>query len=138
MTSGPRDSSVGSARIADNPFYVLELSPTCAAVEVERQGNKLIAMLELGLVEAESYDTPFGVRPRTADAVRAALAGLRDPEQRLVHEIWASLDPTGPIEHVTEEHQPSRAPSSGDATAGQGWPDAMRLFGWGITGRGAR
>ncbi|MBL4689067.1 MAG: hypothetical protein JKY37_31030 [Nannocystaceae bacterium] len=137
MSAAPRDNSAGSARIADNPFYVLELSPTCAAVEVERQGNKLIAMLALGLVEAESYDTPFGVRPRTEDAVRTALAGLRDPEQRLVHEIWASLDPTGPIEHVAEDHGPTDVPSSSDAAAHQGWPDAMRLFGWGF-GRGAR
>ncbi len=110
-------------RIAENPFYVLELSPTCAAVEIERQGNKLLAMLELGLVEAESYDTPLGIRGRDADAVRSAMAQLRDPDQRIVHEIWASMDPSGPIEHVADD--PAEAP------ADSGFAAAMTLFGWG-------
>ena len=114
--------SRGTPKIADNPFYVLELSPECSTVEVQRQGNKLLAMLELGLVEAESYDTPFGVRPRTSDAVRGAMAQLADPDRRLVHELWAALDPTRPIEHVAADH---------DDGPGRGWEGATKIFGWG-------
>src|SRR5689334_9679445 len=78
-------------RIADNPFYVLGLSPSCARAEIEREGQKLIGMLELELSQAATYQTPLGPRPRTVDKVRAAMAELRDPEKRLVHELWARL-----------------------------------------------
>lgn len=118
-----------SPRIVDNPFYVLALSPHCSAVQVRRQGEKLLAMLELGLREAASYDTPFGVRVRDTDKVRTAMAQLQDPEQRLVHELWAALDPSAPvpvpvpIRRVGGDHP--RA-----AGRRRGWADAMRLFGW--------
>jgi hypothetical protein len=36
-------------RFADNPFYVLGLRPDCARVDVEREGQKLLGMLGLGL-----------------------------------------------------------------------------------------
>ncbi|MEM6996582.1 MAG: hypothetical protein AAF721_39125 [Myxococcota bacterium] len=126
MTDPGKPHRRGTSRIADNPFYVLELSPQCAAVEVERQGSKLLAMLELGLVDAESYDTPFGVRERTADAVRTAMAQLRDPDQRIVHELWAAMDPTAPIDYVGAGNE---AASGNDGA--RGLPNAMRLFGWG-------
>lgn len=128
MTESPSDRAQdgrparGTARIAANPFYILELSPRCSAVEVERQGKKLLAMLELGLVEAESYDTPFGVRPRSADAVRLAMAELRDPDRRLLHELWAAMDPSGPIEHVEG--------ASGSLPDATGLPGAMAILGW--------
>ncbi|MBT8494737.1 MAG: hypothetical protein KJO07_16900, partial [Deltaproteobacteria bacterium] len=71
------------ARIEGNPFYVLELSPECSRIEAERQGQKLMAMLELGLESAAHYTTPLGRCQRTTDSVRAALAELRDPRKRL-------------------------------------------------------
>ena len=75
-------------RIEDNPFYVLALSPECSRIEAERQGQKLMAMLELELEAARTYSTPLGIMERTTDKVRAALAELRDPKKRLRHELW--------------------------------------------------
>lgn len=72
-----------------NPFLVLELAPKAGRSELERQGAKLLAMLAAGLAEAGTYETPFGLRERTAEMVREALAELRDPARRLVHEWWA-------------------------------------------------
>ncbi len=80
-------------RFADNPFYVLGLRPDCARIDVEREGQKLLGMLELGLKAAKTYLTPVGPRARTEAKVRAAMAELRDPERRLRHEFWASLPP---------------------------------------------
>lgn len=80
-------------RIADNPFYVLGLRPGCGRVDVEREGQKLLGMLGLGLKSAATYATPVGPRPRTEDRVRAAMAELRSPERRLGHEFWAALTP---------------------------------------------
>jgi hypothetical protein len=84
-------SPPGPARITDNPFYVLGLPPTASRAEVEREGQKLLGMLEIGLQRASSYDTPLGPRPRDAERVRAAMAELRDPDRRLSHELWAAL-----------------------------------------------
>ena len=82
-----------SQRITDNPFFVLGLSPDASRIELEREAQKLLGMLELGFVGAQSYATPLGPRPRTAEAVRAAVAALRDPYQRLLAELWARHAP---------------------------------------------
>lgn len=81
------------SRVATNPFHVLGLRPTASRPDVERESQRLIAMIEVGLREAGSYASPVGGMPRDADAVRAAAAELRDPERRLVHELWAALPP---------------------------------------------
>ena len=47
-------------------------------------------MLAADLAQAKTYPTPLGRRPRTAELVRAAMAELREPERRLVHEWWAT------------------------------------------------
>ena len=39
-------------RLAENPFYVLGLRPECGRLDVEREGQKLLGMLELGLKSA--------------------------------------------------------------------------------------
>ncbi|HEX3128031.1 MAG TPA: hypothetical protein VH394_11940 [Thermoanaerobaculia bacterium] len=72
-----------------NPFLVLELAPEAGRSELERQGARLLAMLAAGLAAAGTYATPLGPRERTAEMVRQALAELRDPARRLVHEWWA-------------------------------------------------
>ena len=72
-----------------NPFLVLELAPHAGRDELERQGAKLLAMLAAGVGDAASYSTPLGPRERTSEMVRAALAELRDPARRLLHEWWA-------------------------------------------------
>ena len=76
------------ARLVDNPFYVLELAPDCSRAEVERAGQKLLAMLELDLAGALEYPTPFGSGRRDAAKIREAMAELRDPQRRLLHELW--------------------------------------------------
>lgn len=84
------------ARHVENPFLVLDLPVTAGAGEIERQGQKWMAMLAAGLAEAGAYATPIGPRPRTAELVRSAMAELRDPARRLVHEFWAAGWGKGP------------------------------------------
>jgi hypothetical protein len=105
MARDPRDGQVGAgwtggdkreaarARLAGNPFYVLDLRPDCARAEIEREGQKLIGMLELELSAARTYRSPIGVHSRTPELVREAMAELRDPNRRLLHELWATLEP---------------------------------------------
>lgn len=76
------------ARVLDNPFYVLELAPECGRAEVERAGQKLLAMLELGMAGSDRYATPFGAGRRDSAKIREAMAELRDPQRRLFHELW--------------------------------------------------
>jgi hypothetical protein len=109
---------VRAPRVRENPFYVLGVPPEASRAEIEQQGQKLLAMLELGLAGAGRYDTPLGAEPRTADDVRRALAELRDPERRLVHELWARLPPT-PVAEAAPA--PKRA---------AGWGEAMVALGW--------
>ncbi len=130
----------------DNPFFVLGMSPERSRAEIEREGAKLLGMLELGLRSAQTYETPVGAGTRTAESVRAALAELRDPERRLLHELWASAPPTAPAtakageegsgtgaEEQAPAGDPYRAPAQEkDAPAPQpGFADAFALFGWG-------
>lgn len=120
------------ARIRDNAFHVLELTPECARIDVERQGQKLLAMLELGLSAAVTYPTPVGVAVRDADKVRLAMARLRDPDKRLEEELWARL-PAGA--------KPPAPPFDPDADLGLDslpraprpdlpWPEALAALGW--------
>src|SRR5262249_14225083 len=72
-----------------NPFLVLELPIDVGREALERQAEKLIAMLAAGVAGARLYPTPLGPRERSSEMVRAAVAELRDPEKRLRHEWWA-------------------------------------------------
>ena len=76
-------------RLVDNPFYVLGVSADASRAEVEREGQKLLGQLALGLASAQRYHTPLGPQERTPERVRAALAKLRDPDSRLVACLWA-------------------------------------------------
>jgi hypothetical protein len=87
-------------RWADNPLLVLELDATASRAEIERAGQKLLAMLELGINSAALYPTPLGPRARTPESVRAAMAELRDPDRRIVHELWIGA----PAVAVPESH----------------------------------
>jgi hypothetical protein len=83
-----------SDRLADwrrNPFFVLEVGITASRAEVERTGQKLLALIAVGSIDAGHYDTPFGRAERDADLVRQALAALRDPNERMLHELWADV-----------------------------------------------
>ncbi len=111
-------------KVRDNPFYVLGLRPDATRSEVEREGQKLLGMIELELQSAARYVTPVGPAPRTADKVRRAMAELRDPERRLEHEVWARLDPGAqPTEAAEGPERPRRR-------AEAPWPDALSVLGW--------
>ena len=114
----------GVEKIRDNPFYVLGLPPSATRAEIEREGQKLLGMLELKLASAARYATPVGPGERTADKVRRALAELRDPERRLAHELWARLDPAAAPPKAAEP--PSRLRRRADAP----WPGALAQLGW--------
>jgi hypothetical protein len=117
------DGAQPERRLADNPFYVLGLRPDCARVDVEREGQKLLGMLGLKLKSAATYATPVGPRPRTEDKVRAAMAELRQPDRRLVHEFWASLaPPAAPPKPPPAPETPGPGPQPlAEAFAAIGW-----------------
>jgi hypothetical protein len=119
-------------RIRENPFYVLGVRPHASRQEIEREGQKLLGMLELGLASARTYPTPVGPGTRSSEQVREALSELRDPERRLLHEIWAQLDPPGREGDGDDRPAP---PERADAP----WPDALVAMGWAaVRARGAR
>jgi hypothetical protein len=89
-------------KLDDNPFYVLGVSADASRIEIEREAQKLLGMLELGFAEVATYATPVGARPRTAEAVRAAVATLRDPYRRLVAELFARHAPPVRRDPATE------------------------------------
>src|SRR3954469_19979053 len=93
-------------KLEDNPFFVLGIATEASRIEIEREAQKLLGMLELGFVDAQTYQTPLGPRPRTAELVRAAVAALRDPYRRLVAELWARHAPP----HRSEPPPPPAAP----------------------------
>jgi len=102
--------------IAENPFFVLGLSAEASRIEIEREAQKLLGMLELDFPEVKTYATPLGPQARTAEAVRAAVAALRDPYQRLVAELWA-------------RHAPP-AQAAADAAPILAGADLRRTLGW--------
>ena len=122
-------SDESAQKIRNNPFYVLGLRPDVSRAEVERQGSKLLGMLELKLKSAERYATPLGPVPRTADQVRQAMAELRDPSLRLGHELWARLDPAKAAAVASSDDDEAQ----GEATrprADAPWPEAFAALGW--------
>src|SRR5580704_3917220 len=114
-------------RIRDNPFYVLGVKPDATRAEIEREGQKLLGMLELGLKSAVTYATPVGPGERTDDKVRRAMADLRDPERRLGHELWARLPPAAAAPREEEAEAAPRAPRRG---AEAPWEGALAALGW--------
>ncbi len=120
-TTATSDAPRPGDRIAENPFFVLALSPEATRLEIEREAQKLLGMLELGFPEAQIYATPLGSRPRSAELVRAAVAALRDPYQRLVAELWARHAPP-----------PIAAPAVAEATTPTTDASSLRArLGWG-------
>ena len=57
----------------DNPFFVLGLSADASRIEIEREAQKLLGMLELGFAEVLAYATPLGPQPRTPEADRKSV-----------------------------------------------------------------
>lgn len=108
------------ARLMRNPFYLLELNADCSRAELERAGQRLLAMIELALPGSERVETPYGVTTRSADDLRQALADLRDPERRLVHELWFRSRPWTAMPPV----------GAGEPEALRPWTRARAAFGW--------
>lgn len=109
--------------IARNPFYILGLHPLATRAEIERQGQKLLGMLEVGVKSASFYPTPLGKQPRDPELIRFAMAELRDPQRRLTHEVWAALPAEAPAS--------PEAPDSAGAPGPAPWDEALACLGWG-------
>ena len=103
--------------IAENPFYVLGVAPDASRIEIEREAQKLLGMLELEFADAKIYQTPIGPQPRTPEAVRAAVAALRDPFRRLVAELWA-------------RNAPAPRPATAPPPTPPAHPGLRRALGW--------
>jgi hypothetical protein len=99
-----------------NPFFVLEVPTDATPTEVERAGQRLLALLALGSANAQPYQTPLGPATRDAEQVRQALAALRDPLQRVLDELWANV-------------VPADGQVSGHSNAGP-WEEAEHAIGW--------
>ena len=106
-------------RFHENPFYVLGVSTEATRQEIERTGQKLLGMLELGVASAKTYETPSGTVERTPERVRLALADLRDPERRLVHELWALQDAAAEASFEERDERPDT-----------GWRSALHAVGF--------
>jgi hypothetical protein len=76
-----------------NPFFVLGVEIEASRIEVERAGHRLLGLLAIGSASARRYETPFGSAVRDEDSVRQAMALLRDPGERVVHELLADVAP---------------------------------------------
>ncbi|HEY0191653.1 MAG TPA: hypothetical protein VGC42_11075 [Kofleriaceae bacterium] len=129
MSAAPATSA---SKLADNPFYVLGVAVEASRIEVEREAQKLLGMLELGFAQVATYLTPLGPRPRTPELVRAAVAALRDPYQRLVAELWArhAPPPTGSPAvgaRIPDAAESSSSPSSSSYPSRAG---LRRRLGW--------
>src|SRR5687767_15024386 len=74
--------------IIKNPFFVLELPTSASVVDIERQGKKLLAEIELSRAAAMSFPSPFGRLPRDENTVRQAMASLRDPRLRAIYALF--------------------------------------------------
>jgi hypothetical protein len=106
------------SRIDENPFFVLGVGCEASRIEIEREAQKLLGMLELGFEAAKTYATPLGPRERTPESVRAAVAALRDPYQRLLAELWA-------------RHAPPMSEAKPDAPSAEPQHTGLRrMLGW--------
>ena len=120
-----------TARLRENPFFVLGVPVTATRMEIEREAQKLLGMLELAVGDAARYASPLGWHARTPDLVRAAVAALRDPRRRLVAEAWARhaapvAGPPPPVDAVAVEDPLVDE----DDPPAPGWEDARSRLGW--------
>jgi hypothetical protein len=112
-----------------NPFYVLGLPVEASRAEVEREGQKLLGMLAPGPAACRRSRPGTGPAPRTPEAVREAMAELRDPERRLMHELWARV-PAPPGSSAGASVASPAGLESGAEPTGAPWPEALAILGW--------
>lgn len=103
--------------LVDNPFRLLGLTPRASAREVEREGAKLLALLAAGLDDPSGM-APFGPQARSAEQVRWAIAELREPHRRAVHEFFWPACESLPVDAARLEALLASLPSAlpGEAT----------------------
>jgi hypothetical protein len=101
-----------------NAYYVLELLPDATPGEIERQGRKLLGLIELGTSRGTMYACPLGTFTRDATMVRDAMATLRDPRRRAKERCLASL-----VEPATTTADEASLEEDLDAAV----PDALRI-----------
>lgn len=114
-----------------NPFWVLDATASMSRGDIERQGQKLLALLALAAPGSARYQTPLGPRTRTADDVRAALADLRDPSLRLRWEVVTQT--VAASDHTLaagENSPPSPKDPRNPAEQPVGWTEALAEAGW--------
>jgi hypothetical protein len=113
----------------NNPFFVLEVATDASPADVERAGQRLIALLTVGSTAAAQYSTPLGPATRDADLVRQALAALRDPARRVVEELWANVA-QGTIAQGDDEALTDKALTDKPLGDTAPWAEAERAIGW--------
>ena len=83
--------------VVENPFRLLGLPPQASPRDIEREGEKLLGLIAAGLDEPQQM-APLGPRARTAEQVRWAVAELRDPHRRALHEFFWPVCESLPID----------------------------------------
>ena len=108
------------AVLSENPFRLLGLSPQASARDVEREGARLLALVAAGLDDPKDL-APLGPAERSAEQVRWAIAELRDPHRRAVHEFFWPACQSLPIdrERLFELLDRLSTPLPGDAPLAQ-------------------
>jgi len=76
-----------------NPFFGARRQHASVARRGRTRRPEVARTVGAGSASARHYDTPFGPATRDADSVRQALATLRDPNERVVHELLANIAP---------------------------------------------
>jgi hypothetical protein len=87
----PSDDPPPLRRVTGNAFLVLEQPTSASPQDIESATQRLLTALERGLPAAQRYSTPVGPRLRDAGTVEEAAETLRDPDRRVVHELWAEV-----------------------------------------------
>ena len=111
-----RDATLAAFReLARQHALWLHVGSLALKVSPDRAVNRGFLIAPDG-ASAARYDTPFGPATRDADAVRQALATLRDPNERAVQELWAEVAPN--------------REGTWNTPAAQPWEAARRALGW--------
>lgn len=103
-------------RFTNDPFFVLEAARCATRRELDAVATRLLDALAGGEPGATRYPTPLGERSRDAGTVQAAAHELREPEGRIVQEVWARL----PVRWRPIEPPAAPAP----------WRGGERALGW--------
>jgi hypothetical protein len=109
-----------------NAFYVLGLAADASTADIEREGRKLLGLLELGVARGSEYTCALGTFRRDATMVREAMATLRDPARRARESALAAILGTAPV--AARAHPPGETRAS--AGPGAPMPEALHLAGY--------